>query len=117
MYYLYLWLQEKPDVTNIVAPNLPEEVFIESTKTPFYCPSPTGSNTTHQTLVESVNALAAASKIDDVVKWLLDTKQQLQTEADNGVQKLLQKYEKKLMKELNFSSDSEDDNSSSSNAD
>ncbi len=108
-----------------------------STKTPFRRPSPTGSNTTRQTLVESVNALAVAhmpdpnqaklteEKVkaqvskhrDDIVKRLLETKRQLQTEADNGVRKLLRKYEKKLTKELTFSSDSEDDNSSSSNAD
>ncbi len=51
------------------------------------------------------------------MKQLLEKKWQLQTEADNGVQKLLQKYEKNLTKELTFSSDSKDGNSSSSNAD
>jgi hypothetical protein len=31
VYYLYLWLQQKPDVTNVIAYELPENIFCDST--------------------------------------------------------------------------------------
>ena len=102
MYYLYQWLQDKRDLTNIVSFDLPDNMFYESS-TPFHRSSPTGSIMTHQTLAESVNALAAAcmpdpSQVevteekmkvqvgknhDDVMKRLLETKRRLQSETDN----------------------------------
>ncbi len=116
-------MQDKPDLTNIVFSDLPDKVFYESS-TPFHHPSPTGSIITCQTLAESVNALAAAcmpdpSQVklteenmkaqagknrDDVVKRLLETKRQLQSEPEN---ELSRKYEKILIKELNLSSNSD----------
>jgi hypothetical protein len=63
VYYLYLWLQDKPDLANIISCDLPDKVFYERS-TPFCHPSPTGSIMTHQTLAESVNALAAACMPD-----------------------------------------------------
>jgi hypothetical protein len=45
------------------------------------------------------------------MKRLLETKQQLQSKTDNGVRKLLRKYEKKLTEELKFSSGSDSDSS------
>jgi hypothetical protein len=59
VYYLYPWLQDKSDLVNIVSCL----VFYESS-TPFHFPSPTGSIMTHQTLGESVNALAVACMPD-----------------------------------------------------
>jgi len=73
------------------------------------------STTTRQSLVESVNALVEARKPDakqiqltdeklkgqissnrdDAMGRLLNTKRQLQTETDDGIRTLLQKYEKK----------------------
>jgi hypothetical protein len=41
----------------------------------------------------------------------LNTKWQLQTETDDGIRKLLRKYEKKIVKELNFSSESSEEQS------
>jgi hypothetical protein len=102
---------------------------------PVCCSSPTNSNTLHQTLVDSIGELAASQKpdasqvrlteekikaqirqnCDDVMKRLLDTKRQLETETNYGVRKLLGKYEKKLTEELNFSSDSDDDTRDSNN--
>jgi hypothetical protein len=92
VYYLYLWLQAKPDVTNIVAPDLPEEVFFESTNTPFRRPSPTGSNTTRQTLVERLNALAAARMPDPNQAKLTEekVKAQVSTQCDDVVKRLLE---------------------------
>jgi hypothetical protein len=141
VYYLYLWLQQKLDVTNVVAYELPENVFCDSTANLIIRrPSPTNSYTTRQSLVESVNALVEARKPnakqlqlteeklksqvsknrDDAMGRLLHTKQQLRAETDDGIRKILRKYEKKLIKELDFSSDSEEDSnetddSSSSN--
>ncbi len=120
MYYLYLWLQDKPDLAHILL---------------FCCPSPTGSIMTRQTLAESVNTLAAAcmpnpsqvkltkekvkaavgKNCDGVLKRLLKTKRQSQSETDNGVQKFSRKYKKKLTEELNFSSNSDSDSSVSIN--
>jgi hypothetical protein len=48
---------------------------------------------------------------DDAKGRLLNTKRQLKTETDRGIRKILQKYEKKLIKELDFSSGSSDDES------
>ena len=45
--------------------------------------------------------------------YLLHTKRQLRAETDDGIRKILRKYEKKLIKELDFSSDSEEDNNES----
>jgi hypothetical protein len=60
VYYLYLWLQEKPDISN-VACELPDTVFFDSAANVIIClPSPTNSTTTRQSLVESVNALVEA---------------------------------------------------------
>ena len=39
------------------------------------------------------------------------TAQPLKTETDRGIRKILRKYEKKLIKELDFSSGSSDDES------
>ena len=130
VYYLYLWLQQKPYVTNVVAYELPENVFCYSTANLIIRrPSPTNSYTTRQSLVESVNALVEARKPnakqlqlteeklksqvsknrDDAMGRLLHTKRQLRAETDDGIRKTLRKYEKKLVKELDFSSDSEED--------
>ncbi len=132
VYYLYLWLQEKPDVSNIVACELHDSVFCDSAANVIILrPSPTNSSTTRQSLVESVNALVQAWKPDakqiqltdeklkgqvsknrdDAKGRLLNTKRQLKTETDRGIRKILQKYEKKLIKELDFSSGSSDDES------
>ncbi len=116
VYYLYLWLQEKPDISNIVACELPDTILSDSAANVIICrPSPTNSTTTRQSLVESVNALVEARKPDakqiqltdeklkrqisknreDAMGRLLNTKRQLQTETDDGIRKRLRKYEKK----------------------
>ncbi len=47
VYYLYLWLQEKPDVSNIVACELLDTIFFDSAANVIiYCPSPSNSYTT-----------------------------------------------------------------------
>ena len=48
---------------------------------------------------------------DDAMGRLLNTKRQLKTETDHGIRKILRKYGKKLIKELDFSSGSSDDES------
>jgi hypothetical protein len=66
VYYLYLWLQEKPQLESIVVTDLPDDVFFDSamlfenTTTPRH--SPTESEASFQTsskftLAASVNAL------------------------------------------------------------
>jgi hypothetical protein len=52
VYYLHLWLQQKPDVSNVVAYELPENIFCDSTASVIVRqPSPTNSYTTRQSLV------------------------------------------------------------------
>jgi hypothetical protein len=58
-----VWLQEKPDVSNVVACELPNNVFCDSTANVIiHRPSPTNSSNTRQSLVESINALVEARK-------------------------------------------------------
>jgi hypothetical protein len=44
---------------------------------------------------------------DDNVKQLIEVKRQLETETNPGIIKVLKKYEKKLMKVVDFSSSSD----------
>ena len=47
VYYLYLWLQEKPDISNIVACELPDSIFCDSAANVIIRSlSPTNSSTT-----------------------------------------------------------------------
>ena len=49
---------------------------------------------------------------DDNVKRLIDVKQQLESETNPSVRKILKKYEKKLTKVVDFSSSSSSDSDS-----
>ena len=83
VYYLYLWLQQKPDVTNVVAYELPENVFCDSTANLIIRrPSPTNSYTTRQSLVESVNALVEARKPN--AKQLQLTEEKLKSQVSKN---------------------------------
>jgi hypothetical protein len=78
-----LWLQQKPDVTNVVAYELPENVFCDSAANLIiHRPSPTNSNTTRQSLVESVNALVEARKLN--IKQLQLTEEKLKSQVSKN---------------------------------
>ncbi len=89
VYYLYLWLQDKADLANIVYCGLPDKVLFESS-TPFRCPSPTGSIMTYQTLAESVHVLAAAHLRDLSQEKLTEEKlkAQVRKNCDNFLEKV-----------------------------
>jgi hypothetical protein len=53
---------------------------------------------------------------DDAMGRLLHTKRQLRAETDHEIRKILRKYEKKLIKELNFSSGSDEDSNETENS-
>jgi len=142
VYYLYLWLQEKPQLEQMVVAELPNDLFIDiGQKEQFELkrpPSPTGSELSFlrssggkSSVAASINALVeerrksrepshfnkAISKqklemklsqnYEENVKRLIDMSDQLETETNVGIIKVLKKYEKKLTKVVDFSSSSE----------
>ncbi len=99
-YYLYLWLQEKPDVSNVVAPYLPNEVFIDSNtllNIPLRRLSPPNSNSMKQTLNDNIKMLVSARQPDPSQLKLTEAKSQAQVSKnkDDSFQRLLE-TERKL---------------------
>ncbi len=135
VYYLYLCLQEKPQLEQMVVAELPNDLFIDSAKKEQFelkCrPSPTGSELSFSrssggksSVAASINALVekrrksrepsrfneaiSKQKLDMKLKRLIDVKRQLETESNVGIIKVLKKYEKKLTKVVDFSSSSDE---------
>jgi hypothetical protein len=66
VYYLHLWLKQKPQLESVVVFDLPEDVFYDSGAPAIESrqrPSPTFSNTSGRSaLVDSINALVEERK-------------------------------------------------------
>jgi hypothetical protein len=143
VYYLHLWLQDKPQLEPMVNINLPEDVFLDSGNTRKQeevqrRPSPTNSEISfvrssigRNNLVASINSLVEERRksrepgpveveinrkklemqiswnYEDNVKRLIDVKRQLETENNPGIIKVFKKYEKRLTKAVDFSSNSD----------
>jgi hypothetical protein len=135
VYYLYLWLQEKPQLVQMVVAEMPNYLFIDSAKKEQFelkpHPSPTGSELSFSrssggksSVAASINALVekrrksrepshfneaiSKLKLDMKLKRLIDVKRQLETESNVGIIKVLKKYEKKLTKVVDFSSSNDE---------
>jgi len=93
---------------NIVAPDLPDEVFVDTNNLqgiPVQCPSPTG-NSMKQTLNDSIKMLVAARQPDPSQLQLTEAKLQAQVSKnkDDSFQRLLETKRKLKIEDINYSS-------------